>query len=73
MNISHLHRMQNDESSRELGFDIDATLKLTQRDAKNITHSLELTDAGWNDALQQITPSKNQDMFAIVKHYSRER
>lgn len=60
--------MQNDESSRELGFDIDATLKLTQRDAKNITHSLELTDAGWNDALQPITPSKNQGMFAIVKH-----
>ncbi|KAK5445378.1 hypothetical protein LTS15_010159 [Exophiala xenobiotica] len=50
VNIEHLQRLQHDESSKKLGFDIDATLRLAQQDAQISTDGLML-DVGWDQAL----------------------
>jgi Prion-inhibition and propagation len=64
VNVQHLQRLQRDEISRQLGFDVDATLRLTQWDALNSQASLELTDPSWNKHLKTITPVANQGKFA---------
>ncbi len=64
VNVQHLQRLQQDAISRQLGFDVDATLRLTQWDALNALSSLELTDSSWNNYLQPITPVANQGKFA---------
>ncbi|KAK5095861.1 hypothetical protein LTR70_003180 [Exophiala xenobiotica] len=51
----HLQRLQNDEGSRKLGFDLDATLRLTQRDAAGQTTSLELPENQWASSLDSST------------------
>lgn len=64
LNEQHLQRLQHDTISRQLGFDVDATLRLTQRDALNAQSSLELTDPSWNQYLKLIKPVANQGKFA---------
>jgi hypothetical protein len=64
VNVQHLQRLQQDAISRQLGFDVDATLRLTQWDALNAQTSLELTDPSWNKYLKTITPMANQGKFA---------
>jgi Prion-inhibition and propagation len=64
VNVLHLQRLQQDTISRQLGFDVDATLRLTQWDALNAQASLELTDPSWNQYLKPIKPMANQGKFA---------
>jgi hypothetical protein len=64
VNVQHLQRLQQDAISRQLGFDVDATLRLTQWDALNAQNSLELTDTSWNQYLKPIKPVPNQGKFA---------
>jgi hypothetical protein len=64
VNVQHLQRLQQDDISRQLGFDVDATLRLTQWDALNAMSSPELTDPIWNQYLKPIKPVANQGMFA---------
>ena len=64
VNVQHLQRLQLDDVSRQLGFDVDATLRLTQWDAVHAQASLELTDPSWNRYLKPITPVPNQGKFA---------
>lgn len=66
VNVQHLQRLQRDEISRQLGFDVDATLRLTQWDAVNVQSSLELTDPSWNQYLKPITTVPNQGKFATL-------
>lgn len=61
VNLPHLTRMQQDDCSKKLGFDIDAALKLTQRDAQANTCSLELTSPEWS--LSAIDPAPHQGVF----------
>ncbi|CEJ60904.1 hypothetical protein PMG11_09458 [Penicillium brasilianum] len=61
----HLMHLQVDESSRKLGFDQDASLRLAQLDAGNMVASLELMDPSWNSHLKEIQPIENQGMFAM--------
>jgi hypothetical protein len=61
VNLPHLKRMQQDDSSKKLGFDIDAALKLAQRDAQANTCSLELTGPEWD--LSAINPTPHQGVF----------
>lgn len=50
----HLRYLQDDQTSKSLGFDIDATLRLTQRDAQEMKSSLELSDSSWAEYLKPI-------------------
>lgn len=65
VNVQHLQRLQNDDCSKRLGFDVDATLRLTQWDAENIQTSLELQHSSWNEHLRLISPTPNQGLFAL--------
>lgn len=64
VNVQHLQRLQQDTISQQLGFDVDATLRLTQWDAANSQTSLELTDPSWSNYLKTITPVPYQGKFA---------
>jgi hypothetical protein len=61
----HLMHLQTDESSKKLGFDQDASLRLAQWDAGKMANSLELLDPSWESYLKEIHPIDNQGMFAM--------
>lgn len=61
----HLMHLQTDESSRRLGFDQDASLRLAQWDAGEMAESLELLDHSWDAHLKEIHPADHQGMFAM--------
>ena len=61
----HLNHLRTDDSSRELGFDKDASLRLAQWDSGEMTTSLELLDQSWDSHLKQIEPIEYQGMFAM--------
>ncbi|KAJ5151045.1 uncharacterized protein N7482_010297 [Penicillium canariense] len=61
----HLMHLQTDESSRKLGFDQDASLRLAQWDADKMTDSLELIDPVWDSHLKEIQFIDHQGMFAM--------
>jgi hypothetical protein len=63
--LEHLQHLQQDETSKRLGFDKDATLRLVQWDAQNMERSLELTDPSWDEFLKQITNVEHQGMFKM--------
>ncbi|KAK2807869.1 hypothetical protein FQN50_005258 [Emmonsiellopsis sp. PD_5] len=59
----HLKHLQTDETSRKLGFDKDASLRLVRRDSGPCQESLELTDPSWDSCLGEITPTEHQGSF----------
>lgn len=61
----HLKHLQTDHSSRGLGFDKDASLRLAQWDAERMSNSLELLDESWSSHLQHIERVDHQGMFAM--------
>ncbi|KAJ5668885.1 hypothetical protein N7462_009955 [Penicillium macrosclerotiorum] len=61
----HLMHLQTDESSRKLGFDQDASLRLAQWDAERMNDTLELLDPSWDSHLKEIQPIEHQGMFAM--------
>lgn len=52
VDLQHLERLQNDQSSVELGFNVDAALQLAAGDARMAGGTLELLEDGWEDALR---------------------
>ncbi|KAI9773189.1 MAG: hypothetical protein M1840_008310 [Geoglossum simile] len=52
VNLPHLQRLRNDDTSKRLGFDVDATLRLTACDARVLAGTLELSDSPWLDLLR---------------------
>ncbi|KAI9692661.1 MAG: hypothetical protein M1820_009495 [Bogoriella megaspora] len=69
LNLQHLQRLQNDKSSIQLGFDIDATLQLTASEANTTTNSFELTNDPWTEALRRATPVEGR--FGLFRYESR--
>ena len=65
VNLPHLKRMQQDDSSKKLGFDIDAALRIAQRDAEDYDESLELDGPGWD--LAAIAPKPHQGVFRTFR------
>ena len=63
----HLRHLQNDQTSKSLGFDKDATLRLTQREAQNMQTSLELLDPDWDEYLKPIAPIEHQGTFTMFR------
>lgn len=56
IDIKHLERLQNDKNSQDLGFNTDATLRLTSSNAKELPGTLELPDV-WTKILGgQVAP-----------------
>jgi hypothetical protein len=52
VDLRHLQHLQNDKNSRLLGFDVDATLRLTAWDAESLPGTLELPDMSWQEVLR---------------------
>ncbi|KAF2012844.1 hypothetical protein BU24DRAFT_374656 [Aaosphaeria arxii CBS 175.79] len=65
LNMQHLKRLQNDESAKQLGFDIDATLQITAAEAGQRDLSYQLGSRWLND-LYSATPVEQR--FALVRH-----
>lgn len=69
LNMQHLQRLQNDENSIQLGFDIDATLQITASEANTSSSSFELIGQPWLEALRRATPV--EDRFALVRYENK--
>jgi hypothetical protein len=52
VDLQHLRHLQNDENSKLLGFDVDATLRITARDAESLPGTLELQSNAWQEVLK---------------------
>lgn len=63
VDLQHLKRLQDDENSKRLGFDIDAKLQLAATDSHTLTGSLELRDRSLQLYTQQATSV--EDRFAM--------
>ena len=61
--MQHLKRLQNDESARQLGFNIDATLQITATEVSKSNFSFELGHA-WLEPLRKAVTIENR--FALV-------
>jgi hypothetical protein len=55
VDLQHLKHLQSDKNSKALGFDIDATLKLTVWDVERLPSTLELDDESWEELLRHET------------------
>jgi hypothetical protein len=51
VDLQHLQHLQNDQNSKVLGFDVDATLRITAWDAESLPGTLELPDLSWQEVL----------------------
>lgn len=65
LDLRHLHHLKTDDNSRKLGFDIDATLKLSIGESNIDATSLELTSPRWTDLLSAAT--SGQGSFMVLK------
>jgi hypothetical protein len=52
VDLRHLQHLQTDTNSKLLGFDVDATLRLTAWDAESLPGTLELQDMSWQEVLR---------------------
>jgi hypothetical protein len=66
LNMQHLKRLQNDESSIQLGFNIDATLQITASEANSTDASFELCGPMWLESLRKASPV--EERFALIHH-----
>ncbi|KAH8745421.1 hypothetical protein BGZ57DRAFT_778237, partial [Hyaloscypha finlandica] len=55
VDLQHLKHLQSDRNSKLLGFDIDATLKLTVCDVESVPSTLELGDESWEEIFSHKT------------------
>ncbi|KAK2763148.1 hypothetical protein FQN54_009784 [Arachnomyces sp. PD_36] len=67
----HLMHLQTNDSSRKLGFDKDASLRMAQWDAGNARESLELMHISWDSCLKEIQPIEHQGMFNMFTNDAR--
>jgi hypothetical protein len=70
LDTQHLERLQNDQNSIDLGFNIDATLQLAAGDAQTIAGTLELGEQPWADAINGSIPV--EERFGLIERYGRE-
>jgi hypothetical protein len=74
MDTQHLERLQNDQNSIDLGFNVDATLQLAAGDAQAIGGTLELEDEAWITAINGSKPV--EERFGLIvwdgKRYLQE-
>lgn len=64
LDIQHLERLQHDQNSIELGFNVDATLQLAAGDSRTIPGTLELSESGWMNSI--INSIKVEGNFGII-------
>ena len=76
VDLQHLQHLQNDKNSRLLGFDIDATLRLTAWDAESLPGTLELPDMSWQEVLrgeenlnERFSTSKTSASTLLVERF----
>jgi hypothetical protein len=62
----HLHHLQIDDSSKELGYDTNATLTLTLQRAQDDTRTLELTSQPWLDYFRRASSKTIEGCFSII-------
>lgn len=64
----HLRYLQTDESSRRLGFDKDATIRLAQQCTEEGAgeHTTLGLPSSWDPYLKEIAPEENQGLFTIL-------
>ena len=62
LDVRHLHHLKTNDNSKQLGFDIDATLKLSIGQSDDNTQSLELSDPQWSALLAQTNTSSGSFM-----------
>jgi hypothetical protein len=65
LDIQHLERLKNDQSSIDLGFNVDATLQIAAGDAQAISGSVELCGQGWMDAIKASKPV--EERFGLIQ------
>jgi hypothetical protein len=65
VDLQHLQHLQTDANSKLLGFDIDATLRLTAWDAESLPGTLELQENSWQEVLKG--EKKLNDRFSTSK------
>ena len=64
---NHLHPLLNDNSSKDLGYDTNATLTLTLQHAQADTRNLELTSPAWVDCFRKSSSFSIEGNFSIIK------
>jgi len=69
VDLQHLQHLRDDANSKILGFDIDATLRLTAWDAESLPGTLELTRELWEGILK--SQSALNDRFATSRMNGR--
>lgn len=62
LNMQHLKRLQDDESSKQLGFDIDAALQLQATEVRTVNRSFELGQ-DWHQTLHDTVAV--EDKFSL--------
>ena len=76
VDLQHLQHLQNDTNSRLLGFDVDATLRLTAWNAESLPGTLELQDMSWQEVLhgeqklnERFSTSKTSASTFLVERF----
>lgn len=62
IDFKHLEHLQEDENSRTLGFDVDATLRITTGHARELPGTLELSDE-WDKQLTELPTAEHFTIF----------
>lgn len=69
VDLQHLRRLENDDNSRTLGFDIDAKLQMATSNAQEIPQSLEIVDV---ELHRRLRDAKNvEDRFGVLEWKSK--
>lgn len=70
VNVQHLQRLQSDDNSKRIGFDTDASLKLTQA-LQDTSVDLELKGSPWTDFVCSSPPSQFNSIFTTIQVQGR--
>lgn len=65
VDLQHLQRLENDDNSRTLGFDIDAKLQMATSNAQELSQSLEIVEV---ELHRRLRDAKNvEDRFGVLE------
>ena len=64
VDLRHLNHLKEDDNSKRLGFDLDATLKLTVGESQGQAQSLELMNPQWIEILRHTSHVEGE--FAVL-------
>jgi hypothetical protein len=65
VDLGHLRRLEDDDNSKALGFDLDAKLQMAASNATVLPGTLEIANAALNESLRNMTTTEEQP-FGIV-------